>query len=155
MEDLLAAMIASAMEKQQQFIEAQFKTLQDRLDNIQSELSSCSNRVRELCDRYSSLNSRVGKLEKNYDKSVARLMTLEEKMSGRETGEETFELHALQSELEAVGKQIHDLLVRQAELIDQRLALETSRADAHKSVINVTNPLTLTSSTPCVSQHRS
>ena len=68
-------------------------------------------------------------------------------------GEDTFELHALQSELEAVEKQIHDLLVRQAELRDRRLALETSRADAHKSVINVTNPLTPTSSTPCVYQH--
>ena len=70
-------------------------------------------------------------------------------------GEDTFELHALQSELEAVEKQIHDLLLRQAELIDRRLALETSRADAHKSEINVTNPLTPTSSTPCISQHRS
>ena len=70
-------------------------------------------------------------------------------------GEETFELHAVQSELEAVEKQIHDLLVRQAELIDRRLALETSRADAHKSEINVTNPLIPTSSTPCVTQHRS
>lgn len=81
MEESLAAMIASAMEKQQQFIEAQFKTLQDRLDNIQSELSSCSNGVRELRDRYSSLNSRVGKVEKNYDKSAARLTTLEEKIA--------------------------------------------------------------------------
>ncbi|CAM4322044.1 unnamed protein product [Leuciscus chuanchicus] len=68
-------------------------------------------------------------------------------------GEDTFELHALQSELEAVEEQIHDLLVRQAELIDRRLALETSRADAHKSVISVNNPLTPTSSTPCISQH--
>lgn len=83
-EDSLATMIASAMEKQQQFIEAQFKTLQDRLDNIQSELSSCSNGVRELRDRYSSLNSRVGKLEKNHDKSAARLTTLEEKMADLE-----------------------------------------------------------------------
>ncbi|XP_077082881.1 uncharacterized protein LOC143736145 [Siphateles boraxobius] len=63
------------------------------------------------------------------------------------------ELLAVQSELEAVEKQILDLLERQAELRDRRLALETSRADAHGSVINVSNPLTLTSSTPCVSQH--
>ncbi|CAM4659040.1 unnamed protein product [Leuciscus chuanchicus] len=70
-------------------------------------------------------------------------------------GEDTFELHALQSELEAVEKQIHDLLLRQAELRDRCLALETSRADAHKSVFNVTNPLTPTTSTPCVPQHRS
>ncbi|CAM4659969.1 unnamed protein product [Leuciscus chuanchicus] len=45
--------------------------------------------------------------------------------------EDTFELHALQSELEAVEKQIHNLLLRQAELRDRCLALETSRADAH------------------------
>lgn len=51
MEESLAAMIASAMEKQQSFIEAQFKTLQERLDNIQKELSSCSSGVRELRDR--------------------------------------------------------------------------------------------------------
>lgn len=54
-EKSLAAMIANAMEKEQQFIKVQFKTLQDRLDNIQTELSSCSNGVRELRDRYSSL----------------------------------------------------------------------------------------------------
>ncbi|CAM4607102.1 unnamed protein product [Leuciscus chuanchicus] len=70
-------------------------------------------------------------------------------------GEDTFELHALQSELEAVEEQIHNLLLRQAELRDRCLALETSRADAHKSVFNVTNPLTPTASTPCVPQHRS
>ncbi|KAI7813890.1 putative follistatin-related protein 5-like [Triplophysa rosa] len=84
MEESLAAMIASAMEKQQRFIDAHFKTLQDRLDNIQSELSSCSNGVRELRDRYSSLNSRVGKAEKNYDKCAARLTTFEEKMADLE-----------------------------------------------------------------------
>lgn len=77
-------MIASAMEKQQQFIEAQFKTLQDRLDNIQSELSSCSNGVRELRDRYSSLSSRVGKVEKSQDKCAARLTAFEEKMADLE-----------------------------------------------------------------------
>ncbi|CAM4661423.1 unnamed protein product [Leuciscus chuanchicus] len=71
------------------------------------------------------------------------------------SGEDTFELHALQSELEAVEEQIHNLLLRQAELRDRCLALETSRADAHKSVFNVTNPLTPTASTPCVPQHRS
>ncbi|CAM4660153.1 unnamed protein product [Leuciscus chuanchicus] len=52
-------------------------------------------------------------------------------------GEDTFELHALQSELESVEKQIHDLLLRQAELRDRCLALETSRADAHKCVYSV------------------
>uniref|UniRef100_A0A6Q2ZP90 L1 transposable element RRM domain-containing protein n=1 Tax=Esox lucius TaxID=8010 RepID=A0A6Q2ZP90_ESOLU len=47
-------------------------------------LSTCSNGVRELRDRFSSLNSRVGKVEKNYDKSAARLTTLEEKIADLE-----------------------------------------------------------------------
>lgn len=84
MEDSLAAMIASAMEKQQLFIEAQFKTLQDRLDNIQTELSNCSSGVRELRDRYSSLSSRVSKTEKNYDKCAAKMATYEEKLADME-----------------------------------------------------------------------
>ena len=67
-------------------------------------------------------------------------------------GEDTFELHAVQLELESVEKQIRDLLERQAELRDRRSVLETSRADAHKSVVS--NLLTPTSSTPCVSLHR-
>ncbi|CAM4710204.1 unnamed protein product [Leuciscus chuanchicus] len=67
-------------------------------------------------------------------------------------GEDTFELHSVQLELDSVEKQIRDLLERQAELRDRRSALETSRADAHKSVVS--NLLTPTSSTPCVSLHR-
>ncbi|XDV14072.1 hypothetical protein PO909_002288 [Leuciscus waleckii] len=67
-------------------------------------------------------------------------------------GEDTFELHSVQLELESVEKQIRDLLERQAELRDRRSALETSRADAHKSVVS--NLLTPTWSTLCVSLHR-
>ena len=67
-------------------------------------------------------------------------------------GEDTFELHSVQLELESVEKQIRDLLERQAELRDRRFTLETSRADAHKSVVS--NLLTPTSSTPCVSLPR-
>ena len=68
-------------------------------------------------------------------------------------GEDTFELHSVQLELESVERRIRELLERQAELRDRRSALETSRADAHRSVVN--NFLTPTSSTPCVSLHRS
>ncbi|KAI2666701.1 putative E3 ubiquitin-protein ligase HECTD2 [Labeo rohita] len=42
-------------------------------------------------------------------------------------GEDTFELHSLQLELEAVEKQIQELLVRQTELREQRAAPESSR----------------------------
>ncbi|CAM4545148.1 unnamed protein product [Leuciscus chuanchicus] len=70
----------------------------------------------------------------------------------RNEGEDTFELHSVQLELDSVEKQIRDLLERQAELRDRRSALETSRADAHKSVVS--NLLTPTSFTPCVSLHR-
>ncbi|KAI2647459.1 GDSL lipase [Labeo rohita] len=42
-------------------------------------------------------------------------------------GEDTFELHLLQLELEAVEKQIQELLVRQTELRERRAALESSR----------------------------
>ncbi|XP_050992889.1 NACHT, LRR and PYD domains-containing protein 1 homolog [Labeo rohita] len=44
-----------------------------------------------------------------------------------ELREDTFELHSLQLELEAVEKQIQELLVRQTELRERRAALESSR----------------------------
>ncbi|XP_048058486.1 uncharacterized protein LOC125275520 isoform X2 [Megalobrama amblycephala] len=47
-------------------------------------------------------------------------------------GEDTFELHAVQLELEAVERQIRILLEKQAELRERQTALETSRADAHQ-----------------------
>ncbi|ROI15682.1 hypothetical protein DPX16_20220 [Anabarilius grahami] len=49
-------------------------------------------------------------------------------------GEDTFELHAVQLELEDVERQIRILLEKQAELRERQTALETSRAaDAHQS----------------------
>ncbi|XP_056591736.1 uncharacterized protein LOC130411274 isoform X5 [Triplophysa dalaica] len=41
----------------------------------------------------------------------------------------------LKSELEALEKQIHDLLERQTRLRERKMALETSRADARKAAI--------------------
>ncbi|KAI2646356.1 Phenylalanine--tRNA ligase alpha subunit [Labeo rohita] len=64
-------------------------------------------------------------------------------------GDDTFELHSLQLELEAVEKQIQELLVRQTELRERRAALESSRVSIQRD----TN--TLTTSTPCASLHRS
>ncbi|XP_048013490.1 uncharacterized protein LOC125246575 [Megalobrama amblycephala] len=54
------------------------------------------------------------------------------KMSSCDDGEDTFELHAVQLELEAVERQIRILLEKQAELRERQTALETSRADAHQ-----------------------
>uniref|UniRef100_A0A9J8AG05 SGNH hydrolase-type esterase domain-containing protein n=1 Tax=Cyprinus carpio carpio TaxID=630221 RepID=A0A9J8AG05_CYPCA len=66
-----------------------------------------------------------------------------------------FELHSVQLELEAMEKQIRVLEQRQAQLRERRATLETSRTDAHKSVVNIqcaaNSP---TTSTPCVSLHR-
>ncbi|KAI2649330.1 GDSL lipase [Labeo rohita] len=64
-------------------------------------------------------------------------------------GEDTFELHSLQLELDAVEKQIQELLVRQTELRERRAALESSRVSIQRD----TN--TLTTSTPCASLHSS
>uniref|UniRef100_A0A9J7Y213 Uncharacterized protein n=1 Tax=Cyprinus carpio carpio TaxID=630221 RepID=A0A9J7Y213_CYPCA len=68
-------------------------------------------------------------------------------------GDDTFELHLVQ--LEVVEKQIRVLGQRQAHLRERRAALETSRADAHKSRVSMqctTN--SPTTSTLCVSLHR-
>uniref|UniRef100_A0A9J7ZP40 SGNH hydrolase-type esterase domain-containing protein n=2 Tax=Cyprinus carpio carpio TaxID=630221 RepID=A0A9J7ZP40_CYPCA len=62
--------------------------------------------------------------------------------------------HRMQLELEAMEKQIRVLEQRQAQL-RERINLETSRADAHKSRVSMqcaTN--SPTTSTPCVSLHR-
>ncbi|XP_060746180.1 E3 ubiquitin-protein ligase TRIM39-like [Tachysurus vachellii] len=48
-------------------------------------------------------------------------------------GEDTFELHSVELELEAVEKQIHDLQVKQAELRERKAALEAPRSAAHPS----------------------
>ncbi|KAG1924677.1 hypothetical protein F2P79_026005, partial [Pimephales promelas] len=68
--------------------------------------------------------------------------------------EDTFELFTVKQELEYVEKQIRGLLVKQAELLDRRSALEASRADANKSVVSDVNSLTPSSSTPYVTLPR-
>ncbi len=70
-------------------------------------------------------------------------------------GEDTFELHSVQLELEAGESQIHELLGKQAQLRKQKATQETSRADAHKSGVSMQSTAnTPTTSTPCVSLHR-
>ncbi|KAK3505993.1 hypothetical protein QTP70_003014, partial [Hemibagrus guttatus] len=58
--------------------------------------------------------------------------------------EDSFELHSVDLELEAVEKQIRDLQVKQAQLRQRKAALESSRTDAHLSqtsfVSKVPNP---------------
>ncbi len=67
-------------------------------------------------------------------------------------GEDTFKLHSVQLELEAVEKQIHELLGKQAQLREWRVMLETSRADAHKSGVSMQQAAnTPTTSTLCFS----
>ncbi|XP_057184113.1 uncharacterized protein LOC130550624 [Triplophysa rosa] len=62
---------------------------------------------------------------------------------------------ALQSELEAVEKQIQDLLEKQTRLRERKTALETSRADARKSAVSFHRDFnTPSTSTPRVSLHR-
>ncbi|KAK3547082.1 hypothetical protein QTP86_010108 [Hemibagrus guttatus] len=49
--------------------------------------------------------------------------------------EDSFELHSVDLELEAVEKQIRDLQVKQAQLRQRKAALESSRTDAHLSQV--------------------
>ncbi len=70
-------------------------------------------------------------------------------------GEDTFELHSVQLELEAVERWIHELLGKQAQLRKWKATPETSRADAHKSGVSMQRAANSpTTSTPCVSLHR-
>ncbi|KAK3531240.1 hypothetical protein QTP70_015225, partial [Hemibagrus guttatus] len=50
-------------------------------------------------------------------------------------GEDSFELHSVDLELEAVEKQTHDLQVKQTQLRQRKAALESSRTDAHLSQV--------------------
>ncbi|KAK3559254.1 hypothetical protein QTP86_008506 [Hemibagrus guttatus] len=49
--------------------------------------------------------------------------------------EDSFELHSVDLELEAVEKQIRNLQVKQAQLRQRKAALESSRTDAHLSQV--------------------
>ncbi len=70
-------------------------------------------------------------------------------------GEDTFKLHSVQLELEAVERQIQELLGKQAQLRKRKAIMETSRADAHNSRVSMRHAAnTPTTSTPCVSLHR-
>ncbi|KAK3536420.1 hypothetical protein QTP86_008867 [Hemibagrus guttatus] len=51
----------------------------------------------------------------------------------RRDSEDSFELHSVDLELEAVEKQIRDLQVKQAQLRQRKATLESSRTDAHLS----------------------
>ncbi|KAK3506160.1 hypothetical protein QTP70_002239, partial [Hemibagrus guttatus] len=69
--------------------------------------------------------------------------------------EDSFELHSVDLELEAVEKQIRDLQVKQAQLRQRKAALESSRTDAHLSQVNSRREtITPTTSTPCASLPR-
>ncbi|KAK3572267.1 hypothetical protein QTP86_029691 [Hemibagrus guttatus] len=73
----------------------------------------------------------------------------------RRESEDSFELHSVDLELEAVEKQIRDLQVKQAQLRQRKAALESSRTDAHLSQVNSRREtITPTTSTPCASLPR-
>ncbi|KAK3517058.1 hypothetical protein QTP86_019549, partial [Hemibagrus guttatus] len=70
-------------------------------------------------------------------------------------GEDSFELHSVDLELEAVEKQIRDLQVKQIQLRQRKAALESSRTDAHLTQVNSRREtITPTTSTPCASLPR-
>ncbi|KAK3552306.1 hypothetical protein QTP86_010102 [Hemibagrus guttatus] len=70
-------------------------------------------------------------------------------------GEDSFELHSVDLELEAVEKQIRELQVKQAQLRQRKAALESSWTDAHLSQVNSRREtITPTTSTPCASLPR-
>ncbi len=72
-------------------------------------------------------------------------------------GEDTFELHSAQLELEAVERRIRELLGKQAQLRKWIAMLEISRADAHKSGVSmqraantpITSTLCFSAQAPC------
>ncbi|KAK3506254.1 hypothetical protein QTP70_001746, partial [Hemibagrus guttatus] len=69
--------------------------------------------------------------------------------------EDSFELHSVDLELEAMEKQICDLQVKQTQLRQRKAALELSRTDAHLSQVNSRREtITPTTSTPCASLPR-
>ncbi|KAK3545068.1 hypothetical protein QTP86_033299, partial [Hemibagrus guttatus] len=73
----------------------------------------------------------------------------------RRESEDSFELHSVDLELEAVEKQIRDLQVKQAQLRQWKAAFESSRTDAHLSQVNSRREtITPTTSTPCASLPR-
>ncbi|KAK3566656.1 hypothetical protein QTP86_001941 [Hemibagrus guttatus] len=71
------------------------------------------------------------------------------------SGEDSFELHSVDLELEAMEKQIRDLQVKQTQLRQGKATLESSRTDAHLSQVNSwRETITPTTSTPCASLPR-
>ncbi|KAK3507048.1 hypothetical protein QTP70_003043, partial [Hemibagrus guttatus] len=79
----------------------------------------------------------------------------EHRVTYKSGGEDSFELHSVDLELEAVEKQIRDLQVKQTQLRQRKAALESSRTDAHLSQVNSRREtITPTTSTPCASLPR-
>ncbi|KAK3569469.1 hypothetical protein QTP86_031435 [Hemibagrus guttatus] len=73
----------------------------------------------------------------------------------RPPGEDSFELHSVDLELEAMEKQIRDLQVKQAQLRQRKATLESSWTNTHLSQVNSRREAnTPTTSTPCASLPR-
>lgn len=80
----LTAMLETAMEKQQEFMVAQFAGLNGRLDEIKTEMSRCTKDVAKLRTDYSNLRKRVNKTENTIKSNKAKLADYEAKLADLE-----------------------------------------------------------------------
>ena len=67
------------MEKQREFVVAQFAGLNGKLDEIKTEMSRCTKDVAKLCTDYSDLRKRVDKTANTIKSNKAKLADLEDR----------------------------------------------------------------------------
>lgn len=80
----LATMLEAAMDKQREYMAAQFTGLNGRLDDIKTELTRCSKDVAKLRTDYSDLRKRMEKAEKSSEAHKARMEDYEAKLADLE-----------------------------------------------------------------------
>ena len=77
----LTAMLETAMEKQREFMAAQFAGLNGRLDEIKTEMSRCTKDIAKLRTDYSDICKRLGKTENTTKSNEAKLAAYEAKLA--------------------------------------------------------------------------
>lgn len=77
-------MLETAMDKQREFMAAQFTGLNGRLDEIKAELSRCTKDVAKLRTDYSDLRKRVEKTEQITEDHKAKLVDYDAKLADLE-----------------------------------------------------------------------
>lgn len=75
----LTAMLETALEKQREFMVAQFAGLNGRLDEIKTEMSGCTKDVAKLRTDYSDLRKRVNKTDNTIKSNKVKLADLEDR----------------------------------------------------------------------------